>query len=64
MLKYFDPDSDPSLTEPVKLMMPVDEPHSEQNEPPQVWYPCITKNQSYEEVYFKLFQAFRENEKK
>ena len=62
--KSFDPDSNAALTEPVEPVMLVDESLSEGNEPPQVWNAHITKNQRYEDVYFKLFQVFRENEKK
>lgn len=64
MWKYFDPDSDAALTEPVEPVMPVDEPPPDGNEPPQVRNARITRNQRYEDVYFKRFQVFRENERK
>ncbi len=44
-------------------MMPVDEPPPDRNEPPQVRNVRITRNQRYEDVYFKLFQVFREHER-
>ncbi len=62
--EYFDPDSDAALTEQVELLTPVDEPPLDGNELPQVRNACITRNQRYEDVYFKLFQVFREHEKK
>ncbi len=64
MWKYFDLDSDASLTEPVEPLMPVDEPLPDGNKPPQVRNACVTRNQRYEDVYFKLFQVFREQERK
>ena len=64
MWKYFDPDSDAALTEPVEPVMPVDEPPPDGNEPPQVRNARITRNQRHEDVYFKHFQVFRENERK
>ncbi len=64
MWKYFDPDSDAALTEPVEPLMAVDEPPPDGNEPPQVRNSRITRNQRYEDVYFKLFQVFREHERK
>ncbi len=64
MWKYIEPDSDTSLTEPVEPLMPVNERPLDNNEPPQVRRAHITRNQRYEDVYFKLFQVFRENEKK
>ncbi len=57
MWKYFDPDSDAALTEPVEPLMPVDEP-------PQARNARITRNKWYEDVYFKLFQDFREHKRK
>ncbi len=64
MWKYFDPDSDAALTKPVEPLMPVDKPFSDGNKPPQVQNACITRKQRYEDVYFKLFQVFREYERK
>ncbi len=64
MWKYFDQDSDAALTEPMEPVMPVDEPPPDGNKPPQVRNACITRNQRYEDVYFKLFQVFREHERK
>ncbi len=64
MWKYFDPDSDTALTEPVEPVMLVDEPLLDGNKPPQVQNARITRNQRYEDVYFKLFQVFRGNKKK
>ncbi len=57
--KYFDPDSDATLTEPVEPVMPLDEPPPDGNESLQVRNARITRNQRYEDVYFKLFQVFR-----
>ena len=34
MWKYFDPDSDAALSEPLEPVMPVEEPLSDRNEPP------------------------------
>ena len=64
MWKQFDPDSDASLTELVEPVMPVDEPPPDRNEPPQVRNARITRNQKYEDVYFKLFQVFKEHKRK
>ncbi len=64
MWKYFDPDSDAALTKPVELLTPMDEQPLDKNKLPQVRNACITRNQRYEDVYFKLFQVFREHEKK
>ncbi len=64
MWKYFDPDSDAALSEPVEPVMPVDKLSPEKNKLPQVRNTHITRNQRYEEVYFKLFQVFREHKKK
>ncbi len=64
MWQYFDPDSDVTLTEQVKPAMPVDEQLLDGNEPFQVGNACITRNQRYKNIYFKLFQVFRENGKK
>ena len=64
MWKYFDPDSDAAFTEQVEPVMLVDEPLPDGNKPPQVQNARITRNQRHEDVYFKLFQAFRENKKK
>ncbi len=44
--------------------MPVDEPPRDGNEPPQVQNARITRNQRYKDVYFKLFQVFKEHERK
>ena len=44
--------------------MPVDEPLSDGNKPPQVRNARMTRNQLYKEVYFKLFQVYRENKSK
>ncbi len=44
--------------------MPVDKVPPDGNEQPQVQNVCITRNQWYEDVYFKLFQVFREHERK
>ena len=62
--KYSDLDSDVALNEPVESVMPVDEPLLDGNELPQVWNARIMRNQRYEDVYFKLFQVFKENQKK
>ena len=64
MWKYIDPDSDAALNKPVESVMPIDEPFPDRNKPLQVENACITRNQRYEDVYFKLFQVFRENERK
>ena len=64
MWKYFGPNSDASLTEPVEHVLPVDEPPPDGNKPSLFWNARITRNQRYEDVYFKLFQVFRENEMK
>ncbi len=64
MSKYFDSDSDTSLTEQVEPVMQVDELFPDRNESPQVWNASITRNQRYEDVYFKLFQVFREKKRK
>ncbi len=64
MWKYFDPDNDDEVTEPVEPLMPVDKPPPDGNEPPQVRNARITRNQRYEDVYFKLFQVFGEQERK
>ena len=51
--------------------MPVDKPPPDGNKPPpdgnkppQVLNACLTRNQRYEDVFFKLFQVFRENKRK
>ncbi len=64
MWKYIDPDSDAALNKPVEPVMPIDEPFPDRNKPLQVENACITRNQRYEDVYFKLFQVFRKNERK
>ncbi len=64
MWKYFDSDSDVALTKLVKPVMGVDEPPPDGNKPLQVQNAFITRNQKYEGVYFKLFQVFREHERK
>ncbi len=64
MWKYFAPDSDAALTEPVELLIPLDEPLPNGNKPSHVRNALITRNQRYEDVYFKLFQVFREHERK
>ena len=61
---YFDLDSEASLTEPVKSVMPVDEAPSDKNEEPEIQNAGIMRNQRYEDVYFNPFQVFRENERK
>ncbi len=62
--KYFVPDGDNSLTEPVEHKMPMDEPIPDRNKPPQVSNAHITRNHRYQDVHFKLFQVFRENKRK
>lgn len=42
--KYFDPDSNAALTKPLELVMSVDEPPPDRNEPPKVQNACITRN--------------------
>ncbi len=44
MWKYFDPDSDAAITEPVEPVMPVDEPLPDRNKLPQVWNARIMRN--------------------
>ena len=44
--------------------MPVDEPFLDGNKPTQARDTRVTRNSRYEDVYFKLFQVFRKNEKK
>ncbi len=55
MWQYFDPNSDATLNEEVEPVMPVDEQLLDGNEPSQFDNACITRNQRYENVYFKLF---------
>ncbi len=43
MWKYFDPDSDATLTKPVEPVMQVDGPSYDRNEPPQVQNARITE---------------------
>ena len=64
MWRYFDPGSDATLTEPVEPVMPVDEPPPAGNEPPQARNARISRNQRLEDVYFKRFGVFKENERK
>ncbi len=64
MWKYLDPDSEATLIKPVEPLMPVDEPPPDRDEPLQVRNARITRNQTYEDVYFKLFQVFGEHERK
>ncbi|MCJ1263357.1 hypothetical protein MMC22_003227 [Lobaria immixta] len=64
MWRYFDPDSDATLTELVEPVMPVDEPLLAGNEPSQARNARISRNQRLEDVYFKRFGVFRENERK
>lgn len=44
--------------------MPIDEPLSDRNKPTQVLNAYITRNQRYEDIYFKRFQVFKKNKKK
>ncbi len=64
MWKYFDLDSNFAFIELVEHMMPMYEPLLNGNELPQVRNVRITRNQRYKDVYFKLFQVFRENKRK
>lgn len=64
MWKYFDPDNDAALTEPVEPIMPVDKPPPAGNKPPQAQNARVSRNQRLKDVYFKLFGVFKENERK
>lgn len=64
MWKYFDPDSDAVLTEPVKPVRPEDEPPPEGNEPPQARNARVARNHRREDVYYKEFGIFKESERK
>ena len=64
MWKYFDPDTEAALIEPVEPEMPVDEPAPAGHEPPQVRNARISRNQRLEDLYFKRFQVFKEYERK
>lgn len=64
MWKYFKPDSNITLTELMKPVMPLDDPSLDVNKPFQIRNACITSNYRYEDVSFKHFQVFKKNKRK
>ena len=64
MWKYFDPDSDAAFVEPEEPERPEDEPFPKRNEPIQVQSARTARNQRHEDLCYKNFGVFRENERK
>ena len=62
--KYFDPDSVAVITEPVPPVNPVDDPPLERAEPPQVRETREARNNRKDDIYYKDYSIFREDERK
>ncbi|MCJ1423731.1 hypothetical protein MMC29_001615 [Sticta canariensis] len=62
--KYFDPDSVAVITEPVPPVKPVDDTPLERPEPPQVREAREARNNRKEDIYYKDYSIFTEDERK